>query len=62
MSTETTPETSDLSILLVSDNLDESINGLQELRSTIDAIVEGNPQDDLIVDPEAQQYVKFIFI
>jgi hypothetical protein len=41
--------------LLVSDNLDESINELQALRSTTDATVGGNPQDDLLVDPEAQQ-------
>ncbi len=55
--TETTPGTSELSNLLVSDNLDESINELQELRSISDATVGGNPQDDLIVDPEAQQTV-----
>jgi hypothetical protein len=57
LSTETTPEKSELSSLLVSDNLDGSINELQELRSTTDASVGGNPQDDLIVDPEAQQTV-----
>lgn len=57
LSTETTVEASELSNLLVSDNLDALINELQELRSTTDAIVGGNPQDDLIVDSQAQQTV-----
>jgi hypothetical protein len=57
LSIETTPGTSELSNLFVSDNLDESITELQALRSTTNATVGGNPQDDLIVDPEAQQKV-----
>ena len=57
LSTETTPGTSELSNLLASGNLDESINELQELRSTTDATVGGNPQDDLVVDPKAQQTI-----
>jgi hypothetical protein len=44
-----------VSNLLISDKLDESIKELQELRSRTDVTVGGNLQNNLIVDPEAQQ-------
>jgi hypothetical protein len=57
MLAETTPRTSDLAGLLVSDKLDESIAELSELISKTDAVIGGNPQDDLIINPGAQQEI-----
>ena len=57
MLAETTPNTSNLANLLVSDKLDESIAELSELGLKTDAIIGGTPENDLVVDPEAQRTV-----
>jgi hypothetical protein len=55
ITTETAPQTSNLASLLVSDKLNESITALLGLKSKMDGSIGGNPQDDLIIDPSAQQ-------
>ena len=57
MLAETTPNTSNLANLLVSDKLDESIAELSELGLKTDAIIGGYSENDLVVDPEAQRTV-----
>jgi hypothetical protein len=50
----TDPQTSELSSLLLSDNLEESINLLLQIRSFTDGSIGGNAENDMIVGTEAQ--------
>jgi peptidoglycan hydrolase-like protein with peptidoglycan-binding domain len=51
----TDPETSELSGLLLSDKLEESINLLLQIRSLTDGTVGGNAENDIILGSEAQR-------
>jgi hypothetical protein len=53
----TQPNTGNLSILLLSNQLDESIQELSELRSKVDSSFGGGAADDLISSPQAQREI-----